>query len=91
MPASARSPRVPGSGLISRLTGWRKRRSSAPTYLASEIEAATGRFRAMIDAGRSLVAEHTPVELLGAHEASGLLSELINRPGTIWTARRAAA
>ena len=38
----------------------------------------------MIDAGRSLVAEHTPVELLGAHEASGLLSELINRPGTIW-------
>ena len=73
-----------GSGLLSRLTGWRKRRSSAPTYLAPEIEAATGRFRAMIDAGRSLVAEHTPVELLGAHEASGLLSELINRPGTIW-------
>ena len=71
-------------GLLSRLTGWRKRRRSAPTYLASEIEAATGRFRAMIDAGRSLVAEHTPVELLGAHEASGLLSELINRPGTIW-------
>ena len=71
-------------GLRSRLTGWRKRRGSAPTYLASEIEAAADRFRAMIDAGRSLVAEHTPVEMLGAVEASRLLSELINRPGTSW-------
>ena len=31
----------------------------------------------MIDAGRSLVTDHTPVELLGAPEASGFLSELI--------------
>ena len=38
----------------------------------------------MIDAGRSLVAEHTPVEMLGAVEASRMLSELINRPGTFW-------
>ena len=75
-----------GSGPVARLTRLWKRRSSktATTYLAAEIEAAAGRFRAMIDASRSLVAEHTPVELLGAHEASGLLSELINRPGTIW-------
>ena len=71
-------------GLLSRLAGWRRRCRSAPTYLASEIEAAADRFRAMIDAGRSLVAEHTPIELLGAHEASGLLSELTNRPGTFW-------
>ena len=73
-------------GGLSRLTRlWRRRRSrTAPAYLASEIEAAVGRFRAMIDAGRSLVAEHTPVELLGAREASALLSELINRPGTLW-------
>ena len=73
-----------GPGLLSRLTRLRKRRRSAPTYLASEIEAAAGRFRATIDAGRSLVADHTPVELLGAHEASGLLSELINRPGMLF-------
>ena len=71
-------------GLHSRLTGWRKRRKSAPTYLASEIEAAADRFRAMIDAGRALVAEHTPVEMLGAVAASRLLSELTNRPGTFW-------
>ncbi len=74
------------SGPVARLTGlWKRRRGkSAPTYLASEIEAAAGRFRAMIEAGRSLVAEHTPVEMLGAAEASRLLSELTNRPGTAW-------
>ena len=72
------------SGILARLAGWRKRRRSAPTYPASEIEAAADRFRAMIDAGRALVAEHTPVEMLGAVEASRLLSELTNRPGTLW-------
>ncbi len=72
-------------GPFSRLARLRKRsRKGAPTYLASEIEAAAGRLRAMVEAGRSLVAEHTPVELLGAIEASRLLSELINRPGMAW-------
>ena len=71
---------------VAKLAGLLKRRrnKTAPTYLASAIEAAAGRFRAMIDAGRSLVAEHTPVEMLGAREASRLLSEVINRPGTFW-------
>ena len=74
-----------GSGPLSRLKRLRKRGGkTATTYLASEIEAAAGRFRAMIDAGRSLVAEHTPVEMLGARESSRLLSELVNRPGTFW-------
>ena len=73
------------SGPFSRLARLRKRRrKGAPTYLASEIEAAAGRFRAMVEAGRSLVAEHTPVEMLGARKASRLLSELINRPGMAW-------
>ena len=67
---------------LARLRG--RRRKGAPTYLASEIEAAAGRFRAMVEAGRSLVAEHTPVELLGAVDASRFLSELINRPGMAW-------
>ncbi len=74
-----------GSGTLSRLKRRRKRGGkTGATYLAAEIEAAADRFRAMIDAGRSLVAEHTPIELLGAHEASGLLSELTNKPGTFW-------
>ncbi|WP_420449661.1 VirB4 family type IV secretion system protein [Candidatus Palauibacter sp.] len=74
-----------GSGTLSRLKRRRKRGGkTGTTYLASEIEAAADRFRAMIDAGRSLVAEHTTIELLGAHEASRLLSELTNKPGTFW-------
>ena len=40
------------------------------------LRSAAGRFRAMVDARRALVAEHTPVEMLGAVEASRLLSEL---------------
>ena len=61
-----------------------RRRKGAPTYLAAEIEAAAARFRATVEAGRSLVSEHTPVDLLGALDASRLLSELINRPGVPW-------
>ena len=71
-------------GLASRIAGWLKSRRSAPTYLVSEIEVAADRFRTMIDACRSLVAEHTPIEVLGSHDASHLLSELTNRPGTAW-------
>ena len=70
----------PASGRVSRLTQWwKRRRASAPTYLSSEIEAATARFRATVDAGRALVEEHTPVDILSPAEASRLLSELINR------------
>ena len=58
---------------------WKRRRGGAPTYLRSEIEAAAARFRSTVDAGRALVAEHTPIEMLEPAEASRLLSELINR------------
>ena len=63
---------------------WRRGQGGAPTYLRSEIEAASAAFRGMVDAGRALVAEHTPIEMLPSGEASRLLSELINRPGTGW-------
>ena len=73
------------SGRASRLTAWlSRRRGNAPAYLGSEIEAAAGRFRALVDAGRALVSEHTPLDILPAAEASRFLSELINRPGTVW-------
>ncbi len=75
----------PASGSASRLMQWWKRRqASAPTYLRSEIEAAAARFRSTVDAGRALVEEHTPIDILSPAEASRLLSELINRPGMIW-------
>ena len=70
----------PTSGRASRLRQWwKRRRGGAPTYLRSEIEAAAARFRATVDAGRALVEEHTPIEMLEPAEASRLLSELINR------------
>ena len=69
----------PRTGSASRLMQWwKRRRGGAPTYLGSEIEAAA-RFRSTVDAGRALVAEHTPIEMLEPAEASRLLSELINR------------
>ena len=75
----------PTSGRASRLMQWwKRRRGGAPTYLRSEIEAAAARFRATVDAGRALVEEHTPIEMLEPGEASRLLSELINRPGMVW-------
>ena len=75
----------PTSGSASRLMQWwKRRRGGAPTYLRSEIEAAAARFRSTVDAGRALVEEHTPIEMLEPAEASRLLSELINRPGTVW-------
>ena len=75
----------PASGRASRLRQlWMRRKASAPTYLGSEIEAAAARFRSTVDAGRALVEEHTPIEMLEPAEASRFLSELINRPGMIW-------
>ncbi len=72
-------------GPFARFASLRKRRNkSGSVYLASEIEGAADRFRAMLEAGRALVAEHTPIEMLGAVEASRLFSELVNRPGTFW-------
>ena len=53
-------------------------------YLHSSIEAASAAFRQTVDASRALVDDLTPVRLLKAHEASEVLSELTNRPGTPW-------
>ena len=75
----------PRTGSASRIVQWwKRRRGGAPTYLGSEIEAAAARFRSTVDAGRALVEEHTPIEMLEPAEASRFLSELINRPGMIW-------
>ena len=74
VPPAARGQGWAGRDPSPRLAGLRnrRRRKSAPTYLASEIEAAAGRFRAMIEAGRSLVAEHTPTRVArGARGVAG--------------------
>ena len=79
----ARSTR---SGPFSRLARLRKRRrKGAPTYLASEIEAAADRFRAMIRRGALAGCRTHAYRHPGSPpRRSRLLSELINRPGTVW-------
>ena len=65
---------------------WMARRKNAheSVYLHSSIEAAAAGFRQTVDASRALVDDLTPLRLLQAHEANGILSELTNRPGTPW-------
>ena len=65
---------------------WMARRKNAQrsVYLHSSIEAASAAFRQTVDASRALVDDLTPLRLLKAHEASEVLSELTNRPGTPW-------
>ncbi|MDE0249072.1 MAG: hypothetical protein OXO56_14250 [Gammaproteobacteria bacterium] len=38
----------------------------------------------MVDAGRALVSEHTPIDILGTADASRLLAELITEQDTAW-------
>ena len=58
----------------------RRRNAQRSVYLHSSIEAAAAGFRQTVDASRALVDDLTPLRLLQAHEASGILSELTNRP-----------
>ena len=62
----------------------RRRNAHESVYLLSAIEAAAAAFRQTVDASRALVDDLTPLRLLKAHEASEVLSELTNRPGTPW-------
>ena len=80
------SGRTGGPWWIAVAKNWMARRRNAQrsVYLHSSIEAAAAGFRQTVDASRALVDDLTPLRLLQAHEASGVLSELTNRPGTPW-------
>ena len=80
------SGRTGGPWWIAVAKNWMARRRNAqrPVYLHSSIEAAAAGFRQTVDASRALVDDLTPLRLLQAHEASVILSELTNRPGTPW-------
>ena len=85
----------PASGPASRLTAWWKRRRGGGRAglprLGDRDCRRPLRFRTLVNAGRALVSEHTRIDVLGAAEASRLLSELINRPrARRGTARRGA-
>ena len=75
-----------GTGWTSYARRWlaKRRRPHESVYLEKAIQAATRRFRQSVDAGRALVDELTPIEILDPVESCRVLSELINRPGTPW-------
>ena len=62
----------------------RRRNPHESVYLHSAVEAAAERFRHLVDASRALVADLTPIDVLPAHQASRVLSDLVNRPGIPW-------
>ena len=78
--------RTGGPRWMAAAKNWMARRKNAQrsVYLHSSIEAAAAGFRQTVDASRALVDDLTPLRLLQAHEASAILSELTNRPGTPW-------
>ena len=78
--------RTGGPRWMAAAKNWMARRKNAQrsVYLHSSIEAAAAGFRQTVDASRALVDDLTPLRLLQAHEASVILSELTNRPGTPW-------
>ena len=80
------SGRTGGPWWMAYAKNWMARRRNAQrsVYLHSSIEAAAAGFRQTVDASRALVDDLTPLRLLKAHEASGVLSELTNRPETPW-------
>ena len=80
------SGRTGGPWWMAYAKNWMARRKNAQrsVYLHSSIDAASAAFRQTVDASRALVDDLTPLRLLKAHEASEVLSELTNRPGTPW-------
>ncbi len=62
----------------------RRRNPHESVYLHSSIEGAAAAFRQLVEASRALVDDLTPLRVLEAPEASRVLNELTNRPGTFW-------
>ena len=62
----------------------RRRNAHESVYLESSIAEAAGSFRQLVEASRALVDDLTPVRVLDAAEASLVLNELTNRPGSFW-------
>ena len=84
--AAVATERTGGPWWLAYAKNWmaRRRNKHESVYLYSNIQAAASRFRQLVEAGRALVGDLTPLRLLEAPEASGVLSELTNRPGTFW-------
>ena len=84
--ATVTGERTGGPWWVAYARNWmaRKGNRNESIYLYKNIQAAAASFRQMVEASRAMVDDLTPVRLLEAPEASRVLNELINRPGTFW-------
>ena len=84
--AAVATERTSGPWWLAYAKNWlaRRRNKHESVYLYSHIQAAATSFRQLVEASRALVCDLTPLHLLEAREASLVLSELTNRPGTFW-------
>ena len=62
----------------------RRRNQHESVYLESSIETAAANFRQLVEASRALVDDLTTLRVLDAGQASLVLNELTNRPGSFW-------
>ena len=75
-----------GPWWIAYVKNWlaRQRNQHESVYLESSIEAAARNFRQIVEASRALVDDLTAIRVLDAGQASLVLNELTNRPGSFW-------
>ena len=74
------------AGILAAAHEWIKNRTNADecAFLLRHVTAAAERFRQLVEASAALASDVTPLRLLPAAEATGVLSELVNRPGQPW-------
>ena len=77
------------------LSAWTKRLksngSSQRVYLKDSIARGAGQLSRVVDAGRALVSEVCPSRVLEEREATAVLSDLINRPGSVTPSHQGGA
>ncbi len=86
--AWTRDPRLRAAPSSNGLPAWSQRLFALvqperrPVWIRTQVEGACAHLRQDIEAQCRLIEDLTPVRMLGPDEATGLLSELVNRPGT---------
>ena len=86
--AWARDPRLKPAPSANGKPAWLSRAEallkpgSGAAWIRSQVEEAAEQLRQDVDAQRQLAEDLTPIRILGPDEATRVLSELVNRPGT---------
>ena len=71
-----------GGGWVARARSWLAGDRARPAWIRDQIREACERLRQDVDALRAMVSDVTPLEVLPAAEATAVLADLVNRPGT---------